>query len=141
MMNHLFKNIDMKTGIEQITEERQHQIEKYGFTGEHHAEHPEWYEDGQLIYAAHTLATRRETNNYLIKRYDEFTPKNWDKEWFKRLLQRPEVERIKIAAALLAAELDRLNALDSIRGTDYTNGGLVPGTSLNYENLSNAKQS
>jgi hypothetical protein len=93
----------MKSGIEQIQAERQKQIDKYGFTGEHHAQHPEWYDKGQLIEAARTLT--------MPKILSVFVPINWDAEWFERLCQRPFQERIVIAAALLASELDRQNNL------------------------------
>ena len=42
----------MKTGIELITEERKKQIDKHGFTAEHHVNHPEWYDRLQLEDAA-----------------------------------------------------------------------------------------
>lgn len=95
-----FKNKKiMKTGIELITEERQKQIDKHGFTAEHHAMHPEWYDKGQLIEAAHKLS--------FVMSNDE-TPENWDAEWFSNLCRRPHQERLIIAAALVASELDRL---------------------------------
>lgn len=94
----------MKSGIEQIQAERQKQIDKYGFTGEHHANHPEWYDKGQLIEAARTLT--------MPKILSVFVPINWDIEWFSNLCNRPYNERIVIAGALLAAEIDRLNYLN-----------------------------
>jgi hypothetical protein len=93
----------MKSGIEQIQAERQRQIDKYGFTGEHHAQHPEWYDKGQLIEAARTLT--------MPKILSVFVPINWDTEWFERLCKKPFQERIVVAAALLASELDRQNNL------------------------------
>jgi hypothetical protein len=93
----------MKSGIEQIQAERQRQIDKYGFTGEHHAQHPEWYDKGQLIEAARTLT--------MPKILSVFVPINWDAEWFERLCKKPFQERIVVAAALLASELDRQNNL------------------------------
>lgn len=93
----------MKSGIELIQAERQKQIDKYGFTGEHHANHPEWYDKGQLIEAAHTL-----TMPTIVSC---FVPVNWNADWFERLCKRPHEERIVIAAALLAAEIDRRNHL------------------------------
>ena len=94
----------MKTGIEAFTEERKNQIEKHGFTGQHHANHPEWYDRGQLVDDASTL---------LLERCDLVgcTPINWDIEWFERLCQKTFKERLEIAGALLAAEWDRQKAL------------------------------
>ncbi|APZ82904.1 hypothetical protein [Flavobacterium phage FL-1] len=90
----------MKTGIELITEERQKQIDKHGFTAEHHAMHPEWYDKGQLIEAANTLSMK-EIKSCLV-------PFNWNIVWFEKLCKRSYEERLVIAAALVASELDRL---------------------------------
>lgn len=92
----------MKTGVELITEEREKQISKHGFTGEHHFNHPEWYEDNQLIKAANLLALKNLS-------YNTWFPKNWDAKWFKNLCDRPYKERLIIAGALIAAEIDRLS--------------------------------
>jgi len=89
-----------KTGIELITEERQKQITKHGFTGEHHANHPEWYDKGQLIEAANTLSMK------VINQCS--VPLNWDIAWFSNLVNRSYEERLVIAGALIAAEIDRL---------------------------------
>ncbi len=103
-------SIIMKTGIQAFSEEREKQISKHGFTGKHHAEHPEWYDDGQLIAAA----------NYLLQSFygrpnpSDWFPKNWDKEWFHRLCAKSYLERLIIAGALLAAEYDRLEALGEL---------------------------
>lgn len=92
----------MKTGVQLITEEREKQISKHGFTGEHHFNHPEWYEDEQLIKAAKHLTKKPFISSY-------FVPKNWDVEWFYNLTQRPYKERLIIAGALIAAEIDRIS--------------------------------
>lgn len=95
----------MKTGIELFKDERNHQIEKYGFTGEHHANHPEWYDQGQLTEAARYLSDKFiHTNLYF--------PKNWDKDWFFKLCARDYKERLIIAGALFAAEIDRIQELE-----------------------------
>ena len=91
----------MQTGIEQITKERNDQIEKYGYTGEWQAKNPEFYACGQLIKAAKELL--EENNPFLCE------PENWDEAWFLKLLNKPYKERLAIAGALIAAELDRLN--------------------------------
>lgn len=96
----------MKTGIELFTEERQKQISKHGFTGEHHALHPEWYDENQLVQASQYLSLQN-------LNHSSWHPKNWDSEWFKNLCYRPYRERLAISGALLAAELDRLNKLES----------------------------
>lgn len=91
------------SGIRLISDERQKQIDKHGFTGKHHAEHPEWYDNRQLIQAAETLLMPE------IKSC--FVPTNWDGKWFFDLCKRDYKQRLVIAGALIAADLDRLNAV------------------------------
>lgn len=94
-----------KTGIQLIADERhENQIKKHGFTGEHHAQHPEWYDKGQLPYAAELLISMNPVA-------DDQYPLNWDYTWFKDLLCRSYKERLVIAGALIASELDRLMSL------------------------------
>ena len=97
----------MKTGVELIAEERQKQIGKYGFTGEHHAFEPKWYAKGQLVEASMRLS-------FTIP--NDEAPENWDAAWFTNLCERNYKERLVIAAALLAAEIDRLNYLEAHGG-------------------------
>lgn len=93
-----------KTGIELIAKERQKQIDKHGFTVEHSVSHNEWYAKGQLIQASLEI---------LKPDTIPTTPDNWDKEWFKNLTERSHKERLVIAAALIAAELDRIELLEN----------------------------
>lgn len=93
-------------GVELIAFERyEKQIKKHGFTAEHHALHPEWYDLGQLIEAANTLSSK-EIKSCLV-------PINWNSEWFSKLCLRPHSERLIISAALLASEWDRLDYLQN----------------------------
>lgn len=101
----------MKSGVELVADERQNQIDKYGFTGQHHAAHPEWYEDGQLISAAGMLS-QYDINKHPEDLYRRIVPLNWDKEWWQRMCDKPLFERLVISAALIAAEIDRLQATD-----------------------------
>ncbi|MBD8081110.1 hypothetical protein [Chryseobacterium caseinilyticum] len=95
-------------GIQELAAERQKQIDKHGFTAEHHVNHPEWYENKQLIVAAASLLLQDLTPEQASGDF----PENWDEKWFADLLSRSEAERVIIAGALLAAELDRKNELD-----------------------------
>lgn len=95
----------MRTGIQLITEERQKQIDKHGFTAEHHALNSDkWYHNNQLIEASNTLSMP------IIKSC--LVPLNWDIAWFSELCKKPYKERLIIAGALIAAELDRLNYIE-----------------------------
>lgn len=96
----------MKTGIELLSEERQKQIDKHGFTGAHHATHPGWYNQNQLIEAARYLSTPHVSHN-------TWYPANWDAHWFYDLCKRSHKERLVIAGALVAAELDRLQYMET----------------------------
>lgn len=99
---------DKQQGLGIIVSERLEQIDNYGFTGEHHANHPEWYDKGQLIDAASRLAFKDIEEIHGI----EEPPTGWDFDWWNRLVDKPHVERLGIAGALLAAEIDRLKYLE-----------------------------
>ena len=102
----------MKTGIELIAEERQKQIDKHGFTGKHHAEHSEWYANYQLQHAAHALLA---DELYEQAEVEDYIPNGWNKKWFLDLLGRSRKERLIIAGALIAAEIDRLQQLEDLK--------------------------
>lgn len=96
----------MKTGVQLISEERQKQIDKHGFTGQHHNDHPEWYDNFQLQYAAIGLLSAEFQEGIDSQ---EACPDGWDEEWVRRLLAKTREQRLVIAGALIAAEIDRLN--------------------------------
>lgn len=82
-----------KTGIELIAEERQEQINKHGWSKEHDLTHV----DGELKYAAlYALGEER----YL-------QPYNWG-DFEDSIERKSEIEKLVIAGALIAAEIDRL---------------------------------
>ncbi len=97
------KNDIMKTGIELIAQERKEQIEKHGFDIEKDAE---FYQKNELVDAAlYAMTFDRE-------RY----PESWS-FWFHDKMRSKEermsehdfhIERLKIAGALIAAEIDRI---------------------------------
>lgn len=94
-------------GVQLIAQERQKQIEKHGYTAEWMSNNSEYYDQNQLLYAAHTLLSEDVKGIvYCVE------PLNWDKEDFEKLCEKPKKDRIKIAAAFLAAELDRLEELE-----------------------------
>lgn len=93
----------MKTGIELIAEERQEQIEKHGFDVTHDKE---YYDGDQLIDA----------DIYALTGDDKFYPNSWGNWWRNKMVAKSnstphsKIERLKIAGALVAAEIDRLAA-------------------------------
>jgi hypothetical protein len=96
----------MKTGVELIAEERQKQIDKHGFTAEHHVNHDVWYENFQLQLAAVTLLMHEFEEQIEV---EANLPEGWELEWFLRLNAKDRRERLIIAGALIAAELDRID--------------------------------
>ena len=93
-----------KTGIELIAEERQEQIEKHDRTIENDViinQHQE------LSVVASTLAYPY----HYAEDFDDY-PENWDKDALAKMIQKPRIERLVIAGALIAAEIDRLQAIE-----------------------------
>lgn len=88
----------MKTGIELIDQERKEQIEKHQRLIKDDAK---YNDEGELIIAAVTLV---DEYPYL----DDF-PSSWNRELCMKMAQKPKKERLIIAGALIAAEIDRLN--------------------------------
>ena len=84
----------MKTGIELISEERQDQIVKHGFT----SKRDDSYTNLELQRAA----------VFAITGAREYYPEDWDLEWKVRIQAKSEIGRLIVAGALIAAEIDRL---------------------------------
>lgn len=90
-------------GIELIARERKEQIEKHGFSV---VDDAIYYENQELRNAAMFALTADE----------KYYPDNWE-SWFKKKMRTKrqsmeplefDIERLKIAGALIAAEIDRL---------------------------------
>lgn len=96
---------EMKSGIELIAEERQEQLSKHGRTVEKDVQ---INNESQLIHAAERMLHGRghESNN--------FPPVNWNYEIWNNMLDKPKLERLIIAGALIAAEIDRIQAESSL---------------------------
>ena len=88
------------TGIELIAKEREEQIEKHGHTIESDAT---IYDGQELAVAACALAYP----HHYANGFDDF-PEFWDRELIAKMVQKTYKERLIIAAALIAAEIDRL---------------------------------
>lgn len=102
---------NLTIGAELVAKERQKQIDKHGFTAEHHVNHPEWYEEGQLINAAQGLSQYNPDSDR-NKAYRDMVPENWDLIWWQKMCDRSHKERLIISGALIVAELDRLTELE-----------------------------
>jgi hypothetical protein len=89
----------MKTGIELINEERIEQIEKHQVTiSKDILNNP----NGELMTAARLLLYPYATASE--------PPNNWDKIIWNRMRNKTVRQRLIIAGALIAAELDRLQS-------------------------------
>lgn len=104
----------MKTGIELIAEERKRQVEKEGWTQWHDALHTEnEIAIAASIYAMpERLRRMRRVPNALTQRGFINLPVNWPwhADWWKPT-QHDRIRELVKAGALIAAEIDRLNAV------------------------------
>lgn len=93
----------MKTGIELITEERIEQIIKHGKSLPHDKEANK---KQQLRVAAQKLI-----NNGSPSINEAKPPFGWDQEIWDKMRSKTNKEKLIIAGALIAAEIDRINDL------------------------------
>jgi hypothetical protein len=89
------------TGVELIAKERQEQIEKHGQTIERDLRDNE---NQQLAIGAQMLLAAEWEEGIDSESY----PYGWNKEICHHMLSKPYKERLIIAGALIAAEIDRL---------------------------------
>lgn len=95
----------MKTGIELIAQERREQLGKHKVTIADDIKLNNHY---QLSEAAGLLCyVGEEDFGFDI---DACCPVDWNQERWRSMMQKPYEERLVIAGALIAAELDRLRA-------------------------------
>jgi len=93
--------MDQKTGVELIREERIRQIHEEGWTLEHDAQHT----DGSLAVAGAAYALHlRGAGVFSVPL---IWP--WSKEWWKP--SEDHIRNLAKAGALIAAEIDRLQAM------------------------------
>jgi hypothetical protein len=97
----------MKTGIELITAERKEQLEKHGRSISQDAIYNSTIER-PLTKAAACLSIDlgfESTVKFM-------RPENWDKEIWRKMTNKTYKERLIIAGALIAAEIDRIQYLE-----------------------------
>lgn len=88
----------MKTGIELIAIERLEQIEKHGYTV---SDDSNVNDNHQLAHASMALIDGG------LKFY-EYLPYDWSENQWRKMIQKSYKERLIMAGALIAAEIDRL---------------------------------
>jgi hypothetical protein len=86
------------TGLEMIVKERIEMIEKHGFTVQYDVDENSM---GELLEAIPVYLDN------IYPCYEEW-PWRGDKEFFNKIHKKKWIERLAIAGALLAAEIDRL---------------------------------
>lgn len=97
----------MKTGIELIAQERAEQIEKHNRTTEADVQQNA---NCELSQAAVLLAMDDEYRKALTVPTDNYCPAGWNIDLWRKMVDKPYKERLIIAGALIAAELDRINS-------------------------------
>lgn len=97
----------MKTGIELIAEERREQIEKHGYDAEWVKDHPEYYDGKEMAFVAEMLLASEHEEGIDPVIY----PEGWEEDC-DRMLAKSYKERLIIAGALIAAEIDRLQTYE-----------------------------
>ena len=89
-------------GIELIAQERKEQIEKHGYSVK---TDKEWNAYGQLVLAAEALMLK----DVRDMSAETARPNGWDSKSWQKMYSKPRKERLIIAGALIAAELDRIS--------------------------------
>lgn len=103
----------MKTGIELIAQERKSQIEKHGLTAEVDAAKNA---NRQLIEAISLMlpeGDEQDNKIYLKARLDGI-PTGWSPRVWEKMAKKSYLERLVMAGAMLAAEIDRINHSENI---------------------------
>ena len=99
----------MKSGIELIEIERKEQIEKHGRSIENDAK---FNSSNELPNTAALLINGGEWASFEESDM-EMMPDGWDENIWRKMLLKTYPERLIIAGALIAAELDRLNFVNA----------------------------
>lgn len=110
---------EKKSGVEFISSERQEQIEKHGRTLEHDFAVNAL---GQMGFAAVALCSEYDVTGRprgdepaRIAHFERWCPPGWDKNIWMKMIKKPYKDRLIIAGALIAAEIDRLNSAPPIK--------------------------
>ncbi len=94
----------MKTGIELITQERQEQIEKHGWTKQHDFQE---HDNGAIDKAFRAVLLSNGRHDLSM------FPYGWEK-FAEKVIEKTYKEKLVIVAALIAAEIDRLQEEENL---------------------------
>ncbi len=101
----------MKTGIGLITKERIEQIEKHNRSI---VKDVELNNDKQLSIGAEALISKDWSYGFDNENDFNLCPDGWDYEVWMKMYNKPYKERLVIAGALIAAEIDRIQATEPL---------------------------
>lgn len=101
----------MKTGVELIVSERQEQIEKHGFDSDHDSR--DFNSSGEMITAAGYILDIAQGNVPGSLTVTAQYPRNWHPKFKSKFAQKTRIEKLTVAGALIAAEIDRLHGLSN----------------------------
>lgn len=115
----------MTKAIDDIAAERKRQVDKEGWTAEHDDEHTDGsLADAAACYAATTRAFKAEefagVGYKPYTAYSDLWPKSWADCWFKPKKHRRR--RLVIAAALIVAEIERLDRMPTVAPSEQDGG-------------------
>lgn len=113
-MNDTIVNKDFH-GIIAMLNERNDQINKHGFNVEHDVK---FNSNGELVTVARALMKFHATTH-------DF-PASWDIEFVRKMILKSYTERLIIAGALLAAEVDRRRYIQEVMGMRKGTGKKIP---------------
>lgn len=103
-----------KTGIELITEERKRQIEIEGWDKDHDENHTSMcLSTASASYTLDVVARHSDISKGWKQLFKEYSARIWpfDIEWFKPTPNDP-IKQLTKAGALIAAEIDRIQAIE-----------------------------
>src|SRR5690348_16398908 len=124
----------MKTGVELISEEREKQIKRWGGPQEDVINNSV----GQLALGARGVITYKsgieaspestipkellilinKGREKMWERLREMAPSGWDEKVWKKMLDQPIKQRLVMAGALIAAEIDRIQYMENLPKKD-----------------------
>lgn len=111
--------MDYTKAIALVDAELEKQLNKHGFTPEWQYQHPEYYDDDQLLDASKKLLSLL----MVIKETDGLPnpPKNWDWQRWNHLINHSFEDRLIMAASFICAHHDYLKYIQNRKNIKHGN--------------------
>lgn len=101
---------EQKTGVELIAQERKEQIEKHGRSIESDVANND---AGQMLWMAEWLIQAGNfSEDAALRVATSYCPYDWNEKIIFKMMMKPPKQRLIIAGALIAAEIDRLQNIE-----------------------------